>query len=105
MDSGTRISRRRARFQPLADQSQQPPVRDTVFEETDEPFPVHRVEKRLDVRIQNPIHLLPVDRGRERIQRIMLAALRPESIGYGPPGLDSPRRPASGYPGSLAGGL
>src|SRR4051812_22410698 len=67
-------------FSHFADQAQQPPVRDTVFEETDEPFPVHRIEERLDVRIQYPVHFLPIDRRRERIQRVMLAALRPESI-------------------------
>src|SRR6202049_2603580 len=40
----------------------------------------HGIEKAPDVRIQHPVHLLPVNPGVESIQRIVLAASRSESV-------------------------
>jgi len=40
----------------------------------------HGIEKALDIRIQHPVHLLPVNPGVESVQRIMLAAPRSESV-------------------------
>src|ERR1700682_1372586 len=40
----------------------------------------HGIEKAPDIRIQHPVHLLPVNPGVEGVQRIMLAASRSESI-------------------------
>ena len=40
----------------------------------------HGIENALDVRVKHPVHLLPVYPGVERIERIMLAAPRSESI-------------------------
>src|SRR6266403_5454940 len=40
----------------------------------------HGIEKALDIRIQHPVHLLPVYPGVESVQRIVLTAPRSESI-------------------------
>ena len=39
----------------------------------------HGIEKALDIRVQHPVHLLPVNPGVERVQRIVLAAPRSEN--------------------------
>src|SRR5580658_6650732 len=41
----------------------------------------HGIEKALDVRVKHPVHLSPINPGVESVQRIVLAALRTESIG------------------------
>jgi hypothetical protein len=38
------------------------------------------IEKRPNVKIQHPVHLLTCDPDPERVQRIVLAAPRPETI-------------------------
>src|SRR6267143_3159462 len=40
----------------------------------------HGIEKALYIRIQHPVHLLPVNPGVESVQRIVLTAPRSESI-------------------------
>ena len=40
----------------------------------------HGIEKALDIRVQHPVHLLPVNPSVESVQRIVLAAPRSESI-------------------------
>jgi len=40
----------------------------------------HGIEKALDIRIQHPVHLLPVNPGVESVQRIVLTAFRPETV-------------------------
>src|ERR671937_81490 len=55
-------------------------MRRSPLHEPDEPFLVHRVEERLNVGVQYEAHLLAVDCDAERIQRIVRAAFRPESI-------------------------
>ena len=39
------------------------------------------IEKSTNVQVQYPVHLLPLDSHRQRIQRLMLAAPGPEPIG------------------------
>jgi hypothetical protein len=39
------------------------------------------VKKLANVRVEHPVHLLPLDPDRERIQRVMRAACRPEPVG------------------------
>ena len=46
----------------------------------EQPFVVKMIEKSPNVRVQHPVHLLPRDPDRQRIQRLMLAAPRPETI-------------------------
>ena len=69
------------RSQPLADQPQDPVIRDPVPEELLQPVPVKTAEEVADVRVQHPVHLALIDPGRQRVQRIMRAAARPEPIG------------------------
>ena len=67
-------------LQPFADQAEHPPISHPVFHEPDEPFMAHRIEKPRDVGVQDPVHLAPVDPNRQCIQRIVLAASRPEPV-------------------------
>ncbi len=41
----------------------------------------HGIEEAPDIRVKHPVHLLPENAGVEGVQRIMLAAPRPESVG------------------------
>src|ERR1700676_1079496 len=43
--------------------------------------PWHRSEEAPDLRVKHPVHLLPENAGVEGVQRIVLAAPRPESVG------------------------
>jgi len=62
------------RAQPLVDESQDPLIRYTVLEELPQPDPIKLAEEVADIRVEYPVHLLPFDPGRQRIQRIMRAA-------------------------------
>jgi hypothetical protein len=57
------------------------PVPDSVLEEPDHPFVVDGVEKPTNVCIEHPAHLSPLDPDRQGVQRVVLAASRPESVG------------------------
>src|SRR5262249_52031119 len=70
-----------ADFEPLRNKAQDALVRDTVLEETDDPYVGHGIVKAPDIRVEHPIHPLPQDTDVERIQRIVLAAPRPKPIG------------------------
>jgi hypothetical protein len=67
-------------LKPFADRAQHPPVRDPVLEELQHPPAVDGVLDATDVRVEQPVHLPPVDPGRERIQRAMRAAPSPEPV-------------------------
>jgi hypothetical protein len=41
----------------------------------------HGIEEAPDIRVKHPVHLLPENAGVEGVQRIVLAAPRPESVG------------------------
>src|SRR4029077_16278083 len=69
-----------ARLEPFADQADDTPVADPMLQVPDEPFMVHLVEERLDVGVQYEAHLLAVDSDAERVQRVVRAAPRPESV-------------------------
>src|ERR1700756_5403492 len=73
-------SSRMPAFQPFLDQADNAPVADPVFQETDQPLLADLIEERTDVGVQYEAHLLAVDAGAERIQRIVRAASVPESI-------------------------
>src|SRR5258705_2104065 len=68
------------RFEPFTDQADDARVTDPVFDETDEPVLAHRIEKPGNIGVQNVVHLSAVDPDMERVQRIVLAAARAESI-------------------------
>jgi len=52
-----------------------------VPEELLQPVPVKTAEEVADVRVQHPVHPALIDPGRQRVQRIMRAAARPEPVG------------------------
>jgi hypothetical protein len=51
-----------------------------MLDETDQPTLADFIEKGSDVRVKNELHLLVGDPDRQSVQRIVLAALRPEAI-------------------------
>src|SRR3954452_2779986 len=55
-------------------------VADPVLDEADEPALAHRIEEPGNIGVQNVVHLSAVDPDMERIQRIVLAAARAESV-------------------------
>ena len=69
-----------AGLQPFADQANDTPIGDPVFHEADQPVLAEAVEKPGNVGVQDPVHLAHRDPGRERIQRVVLAAPRPEPV-------------------------
>ena len=66
---------------PLPDQPQDPFIRDTVPEKLLKPASVKRPGEVADIRVQHPAHLRSLDPGRQRVQRTMRAAARPEPVG------------------------
>src|SRR5690242_8295976 len=67
-------------FSTFLDQADDAPVADPMLQEADQPLLVDLVEERADVGVQYVAHLPAVDPDTERVQRIMRAASRPESI-------------------------
>src|SRR5713101_2255649 len=67
--------------QPLVQQAQDPLVPNPVLEKLLQPDVIEPVEKAANIRVEHPVHPLPFDPGRQRIQRIVLAAPRPEPVG------------------------
>jgi len=67
--------------QPLGDQAQHAPIRNPVLKEAPHPIMVDRVEERPDIRVEHPVHPLPMEPNPQCVQRLMLAASGPEPIG------------------------
>jgi len=61
--------------QPFADETQDPPVRNAVFEECKQPSSVEGIEKSADVCVEPPVHLSRQQGRIERVQRLMGATL------------------------------
>ena len=55
-------------------------IADPVLDEPDQPSLADRVEERLDVGVEHPVDAPPPDPERERVQRVVLAALRSEPV-------------------------
>ena len=85
--------------QPLADQPQDLFIRDPVPEEPIEPASVKLAEEVADIRVQHPAHLVLIDPGRQRVQRVMRLSARPEPVRD--PG-NAPRIRRSALPSALA---
>jgi len=68
------------RFQPFLDEADDASVPDSVLNKSDHPTVIDFVEKRSDIQIEHPVHLLTRDPDVERIQRIVLVAPGPEPI-------------------------
>ena len=66
---------------PLSDQPQDPFIRDPVPEKLLKPASVKRPEEVADIRVQHPAHPRSLNPGRQRVQRTMRAAARPEPVG------------------------
>src|ERR1700730_14754146 len=69
-----------ARLPPFLDQANDPLISDPMLHELDQPVLIDFVETGLNVQIQHPVHFLLRDSDVQRIQRVMLAAPRPESV-------------------------
>ena len=66
--------------QPFGNQPDDSTVANPMLDEPDQPFPADLVEKGLNVAIEHPVDPPLPDPERERIQRLMLAALRSETV-------------------------
>src|ERR1700731_4015826 len=64
----------------LAIQSDDSVVANSMLDETDQPIPADLVEKGLNVTIEHPVDPPLPDPERERIQRLVLIALRSEPV-------------------------
>src|SRR5919197_3773601 len=67
--------------QPLTDEPQDPLVRDPMLKKPLQPRPIKPGEEVADVRVEDPVHLLPQDSHCQCVQRIMRAAPWPEPVG------------------------
>jgi hypothetical protein len=63
-----------AGVQPFLDEPYDAPISDPMFDELHQPCVVDRVEESTDVGVEHPVHAFPMESGRERVQRTMLAA-------------------------------
>jgi len=67
--------------QPFLDQAKDPSIPDSMLEKLNHPFVRERPIAVTNVSIQHPIHFLPHDPHPQRVQRIVRAAFRSETIG------------------------
>src|ERR1035437_6537435 len=70
--------------QPLADQPQDPLIRDPVPEKLLQPASIELPEEVADIRVQHPVHSPPHDPGYQGIQCLVRAAPWPEPVGETP---------------------
>src|SRR5215472_14403967 len=69
-----------ARLEPFLDQAHDAPVSYAVLDKFHQPSLIESVVKLLDVGIEHPAHFSHSDPNRQRIQRLMRAAPRPETV-------------------------
>src|SRR5215470_960482 len=67
-------------FNHFLDQADDARITDPMLDKADQPALADFVEKGSDIRIKNEVHLLVGDPDRQSVQRIVLAALRPEAV-------------------------
>src|SRR4029453_16446124 len=67
-------------LQQFLDQAEYPAIRHAMLDELHRPFVTHRTEEISNVCVENPIHTLPMNTHRQRIQRPMRATLGTEPI-------------------------
>src|ERR1700740_946066 len=68
-------------FQPFPNQPQDARIGHAMLDELHHPFVVECIEKPTNICVQHIVHLPSPQRHRQRIQRLMLAASWPETIG------------------------
>src|SRR5450755_4141362 len=71
---------RNSRLQPFLDQAKYPAIGHAMLDELHDPLVAHVVEEATNVRIEHPVHSLPLDARRQRVQRLMRAATGPEPV-------------------------
>ena len=69
-----------AGVQPFLDEPHDAPVRNPVLDELHQPLVVNGIEEATNVDVEHPVHLSRQQSRVERIQRIVLAASRPEPV-------------------------
>jgi site-specific DNA recombinase len=72
---------RYSRLKPFPDQAKYAAIGHPVLYELSRPLVAHVIEEATDVRIEHPVHLLPLQSDHERIQRLMRTAARTEPVG------------------------
>jgi site-specific DNA recombinase len=68
------------RLQPFLDQAQDPAIGHAVLNKLHRPFVAHVVKEASNVGVEHPVHALPLDAHRQRVQRLVRAASGTEPI-------------------------
>ena len=72
---------RYSRLQPFLDQPQYPIIGNADVDELQQPLVIDMLSKKpMNVRIENPVHSLPLQSHIQRVQRLMRVAPRPEPV-------------------------
>src|SRR6266446_7833884 len=71
---------RYSRLQPFPDQAKYPPISHPMLDELHRPFVAQVIEEATNVGIEYPVHSLPLDAHRQRVQRLMRAATGTEPV-------------------------
>src|SRR4029077_12859768 len=71
---------RDSRLQPFLDQAQDPAIGYAVLNKLHRPFVTHVVKEASNVGVEHPVHALPLDAHRQRVQRLMWAATGSEPV-------------------------
>ena len=67
-------------LQPFLDQAQNPAIGHAMLDKLHRPFVAHVVKEPANVRIEHPLHSLPMETHTQRIQRLVRASTGPEPI-------------------------
>src|SRR5262249_2557933 len=67
-------------LQPFLDQTQDPTIGHAMLDELHGPFVAHVVKETANVSIEHPVHSLPLDAHRQRVQRLVWAATGPKPV-------------------------
>src|SRR5713226_9344769 len=71
---------RYSRLQPFLDQAKYPAIGHPMLDELHGPFVAQLIEEAQNVRIEHPVHSLPLNAHRQRVQRLMRAATGTEPV-------------------------
>src|ERR1035441_803700 len=66
---------RNSRLQPFLDQAKYPAIGHAMRDELHDPLVAHVVEEATNVRIEHPVHSLPLNARRQRVQRLVRATV------------------------------
>jgi hypothetical protein len=68
------------RLEPFLNQAQDPVIGYAVLNELHRPFVAHVVKEPSNVGVEYPVHPLPLDSHRQRVQRLVWVTPGPESV-------------------------